>query len=97
VPVGTERFRLTPSPVHTEEMMVQLRDALVELWQEFNIPLFQDVPALLAQAAAKEQLTKKKKSQELPKETPVEDIRITKKDLDVGEIVLEPVTVSISA
>jgi len=39
VPVGTERFRFTPSPVHTEEMMLRLRDSLVSLWHEFNIPL----------------------------------------------------------
>lgn len=39
VPIGTERFRLTPSPVHTEEMMFYLRDSLVALWHEFDMPL----------------------------------------------------------
>jgi 5-aminolevulinate synthase len=39
VPVGSERFRFTPSPVHSEEMMLYLRDSLVSLWKEFNIPL----------------------------------------------------------
>lgn len=39
VPVGTERFRFTPSPVHSEEMMMYLRDSLVSLWHEFNMPL----------------------------------------------------------
>lgn len=38
VPIGTERFRLTPSPVHTVEMMHYLRDSLVTLWDKFNIP-----------------------------------------------------------
>lgn len=39
VPVGTERFRLTPSPVHTDQMMLEMRDALIQLWKEFNLPL----------------------------------------------------------
>jgi 5-aminolevulinate synthase len=39
VPVGTERFRLTPSPVHSDQMMLEMRDALVQLWKEFNLPL----------------------------------------------------------
>lgn len=46
VPVGTERFRFTPSPVHTEEMMLYLRDSLVSLWKEFNIPLQAKSPTL---------------------------------------------------
>jgi 5-aminolevulinate synthase len=39
VAVGTERFRFTPSPVHTEEMMLYLKNSLVSLWHEFNMPL----------------------------------------------------------
>lgn len=40
VPVGTERFRFTPSPVHTEKMMFHLRDSLVKLWHDFNQPFY---------------------------------------------------------
>jgi 5-aminolevulinate synthase len=33
VPRGTERIRLTPSPVHTNEQMDYLVHSLTELWQ----------------------------------------------------------------
>ncbi|MBA4274312.1 MAG: 5-aminolevulinate synthase [Alphaproteobacteria bacterium] len=34
---GTERLRFTPTPLHTMEMMIQLRDALVHVYSTLNI------------------------------------------------------------
>lgn len=34
---GTERLRFTPTPLHTMEMMTQLRDALVHVYSTLNI------------------------------------------------------------
>lgn len=39
VPRGTERLRFTPGPVHTEEMMVDLTKALVEIWGRMELQL----------------------------------------------------------
>ncbi|WP_339230180.1 5-aminolevulinate synthase [Aeribacillus sp. FSL K6-2833] len=41
VPVGTERFRVNVTPNHTEEQMLQLTDALNEVFCHFNIPFAQ--------------------------------------------------------
>jgi len=38
VPVGTERFRLTPSPFHTPKMVDDMVDCLVETWETLKIP-----------------------------------------------------------
>jgi 5-aminolevulinate synthase len=37
VPKGTERLRLTPSPLHDDELMDQLVPALLDVWGELAI------------------------------------------------------------
>ena len=34
VPKGTERLRITPTPLHSDEMIIALRHALVSVWAE---------------------------------------------------------------
>ena len=38
VPKGTERLRITPTPLHTDEMIIALRHALVSVWAELDLP-----------------------------------------------------------
>jgi 5-aminolevulinate synthase len=37
VPKGTERLRITPTPLHTDEMMDVLTQALVEIWESLSL------------------------------------------------------------
>jgi len=38
VPKGTERLRITPTPMHTDEMIIALRHALVSVWAQLELP-----------------------------------------------------------
>jgi 5-aminolevulinate synthase len=38
VPKGTERLRITPTPLHDEAMILELRDALVAVWAALDLP-----------------------------------------------------------
>ncbi len=37
VPKGTERLRITPTPLHSDEMILTLRDALLDIWEELKL------------------------------------------------------------
>ncbi|MGB3415349.1 MAG: 5-aminolevulinate synthase [Mesorhizobium sp.] len=38
VPRGTERLRITPTPYHSDELILELQGALVETWDALGIP-----------------------------------------------------------
>jgi 5-aminolevulinate synthase len=42
VPRGTERLRVTPTPFHSDELVLELKDALVEVWTALGIPFAKD-------------------------------------------------------
>jgi 5-aminolevulinate synthase len=43
VPKGTERLRITPTPLHNDEMIIELRHALVSVWASLELP--REIPA----------------------------------------------------
>jgi 5-aminolevulinate synthase len=43
VPKGTERLRITPTPLHDEAMISELREAMVAVWASLELP--RDIPA----------------------------------------------------
>jgi 5-aminolevulinate synthase len=45
VPRGTERLRITPTPFHDQGLIEELGVALVSVWNELGLPLFQDARA----------------------------------------------------
>ncbi len=48
VPKGTERLRITPTPLHDEKMIVALRDALLNVWQTLDLSKGVDTSELTA-------------------------------------------------
>lgn len=42
VPRGTERLRVTATPAHGEDLIIHLKDALLEVWQTLDIPYATD-------------------------------------------------------
>jgi 5-aminolevulinate synthase len=47
VPKGTERLRVTPSPYHSDQHVDALAEALVDVWQQLELPLKK--PAIAAE------------------------------------------------
>ncbi|WP_407061697.1 5-aminolevulinate synthase [Aureimonas sp. SK2] len=52
VPRGTERLRITPTPLHDDALVAALRDALVETWTALGIPFASQRPAETERAEA---------------------------------------------
>jgi len=57
VPKGTERLRITPTPLHTDEMIFELRHALVSVWASLEIPRASADAALTASKLTSGDLT----------------------------------------
>lgn len=47
---GTERLRITPSPLHTDAHIAALADAMTAVWTKLGIPLFEPVPVIEEQS-----------------------------------------------
>ena len=57
VPKGTERLRITPTPLHTDEMIIELRHALVSVWASLEIPRERPAPRVTANKLTSGDLT----------------------------------------
>ncbi len=57
VPKGTERLRITPTPLHTDEMIIALRHALVSVWASLELPRERPVARVSAQKLTTADLT----------------------------------------
>jgi 5-aminolevulinate synthase len=57
VPKGTERLRITPTPLHTDEMIIALRHALVSVWASLELERERPVARLSAQKLTTADLT----------------------------------------
>jgi len=53
VPKGTERLRITPSPLHTDTHIVHLVESMVDVWKSLKLPFIQD-PKIVAFRREKE-------------------------------------------
>jgi 5-aminolevulinate synthase len=60
VPRGTERLRITPTPFHTDALVAELRDALVETFEALSIPFADPRVRQLPQSARVVSLTVEK-------------------------------------
>ncbi|GGA40810.1 5-aminolevulinate synthase [Pelagibacterium lentulum] len=47
VPKGTERLRITPTPYHSDDMIAELCDALIAVWQVLDLPRDFDMSKLM--------------------------------------------------
>jgi 5-aminolevulinate synthase len=48
---GTERLRFTPTPFHSTDMMLNLRDSLLDVYATLGIPLSNTISTALAARA----------------------------------------------
>ena len=54
VPRGTERLRITATPFHSDALIAELADALVETWKALDLPL--DGPATVEHVARRAEI-----------------------------------------